>query len=76
MQIGLVESMQNQVELFEDTKIVEVKTKGKEYEIIAENGKILTAKYVVLATHYPIINMPGYYFLKNFSKLVSIFSLN
>lgn len=69
MPIGLVESMQEKVELFEDTKVVDIKTKGEEYEIIAENGKMITAKYVVLATHYPIINAPGYYFLKMYQSL-------
>lgn len=69
MPIGLVKSMQEKVELFEDTKVVDVKTKGETYEIIAENGETITAKYVVLATHYPIVNAPGYYFLKMYQSL-------
>ena len=39
------------------------------YTIITENGKKVTAKYVVLATHYPIINFPGYYFLKMYQEM-------
>lgn len=39
------------------------------YKIITENGDSITAKYVVLATHYPIINFPGYYFLKMYQEI-------
>lgn len=66
---GLVSRMKNQVYVFENTKVIDVKDKGKEYEIIAENGNKVTAKYVVLATHYPIINAPGYYFLKMYQSM-------
>lgn len=66
--LGLVNAMPN-VQIFENTKVVEVKQKGDEYEVIAENEAIVTAKYVVLATHYPIINIPGYYFLKMYQSL-------
>lgn len=66
--LGLVNAIPN-VQIFENTKVVEVKQKGDEYEVIAENGAIVTAKYVVLATHYPIINIPGYYFLKMYQSL-------
>ena len=34
-----------------------------------ENGNTVIAKYVVLATHYPIINIPGYYFLKMYQEM-------
>lgn len=39
------------------------------YEIITENGHAVKAKFVVLATHYPIINVPGYYFLKMYQEM-------
>lgn len=41
----------------------------KVYQIITEDGHAVTAKYVVLATHYPIINFPGYYFLKMYQEM-------
>ncbi len=67
---GLVEAaLKNKVSIFENTKVIDVKSKGKNYEIIAENGSTITAKYVVLASHYPIINIPGYYFLKMYQSL-------
>lgn len=45
--------------IYEDTKALEV----KENKVIT-NGGIIKANHIVVATHYPIINMPGYYFMK------------
>ena len=67
---GLVKAMENKnVEFFENTKVVDIQGKGEKYEIIIDNGNYVTAKYVVIATHYPIINAPGYYFLKMYQSL-------
>ena len=57
------------VQIYENTKVVDVKQKGKSYEVITEDGKSINSKYVILATHYPIINIPGYYFLKMYQSL-------
>ena len=67
---GLVDaiSKSEKVIIFENTKVVDVK-KEAPYKIITENGKMVKAKYVVLATHYPIINIPGYYFLKMYQSM-------
>lgn len=46
--------------IFENTVVSEVTPEG---EIITDSGRI-NAKHIVIATHYPIINVPGYYFLK------------
>ncbi len=69
---GLVRAIrkQDKVLIFEKTKVTDVKS-GKEdkYTITTENGNNITAKYVVLASHYPIINIPGYYFLKMYQEM-------
>lgn len=39
------------------------------YTVITEDDETVNAKYVVLATHYPIINIPGYYFLKMYQEM-------
>lgn len=59
------------VSIFENTKVIDLKNMNnkKEYQIITENGKTVNSKYVVLATHYPIINIPGYYFLKMYQEM-------
>lgn len=49
--------------LYENSKIIDVKKNNGNYDVITEEN-IINAKYVVLATHYPIINFPGVHFLK------------
>ena len=58
-----------QIEIFENTKVMDLKKQEEEYEILTENGNKVIAKYVVIASHYPIINAPGFYFLKMYQSL-------
>ena len=53
--------------IYENTKAESLKKHGEEYIIETEKGKV-KAKYVVIATHYPIINFPGFYFLKMYQE--------
>lgn len=53
--------------IYENTKAVEVKKDDDKFIVYTNNGKI-TADYVVIATRYPIINVPGYYFLKMYQS--------
>lgn len=68
---GLINSIlrTNQVSFYENTKVVDVKEGKEGYDILVEKGKKVNAKYVVIASHYPIINVPGYYFLKMYQSL-------
>lgn len=50
--------------IYENSKVVEINSLNKIYEIKMENGVKVKAKYVVIATRYPFITIPGYYFLK------------
>jgi len=54
--------------IYENTKIIDVKNESGQYKIITEKGNIIETKNVVLATHYPIINVPGFYFLKMYQE--------
>jgi len=51
------------VQIYENTKATNIKHIGNKYKVSTEKNNI-TAKYVVLATHYPIKNFPGMHFLK------------
>lgn len=42
--------------------------------IISCNGNYVKAKYIVIATRYPIINFPGFYFLKMYSETSKIYN--
>lgn len=50
--------------IFENTKVIDIKKYSDNYITICENNSTIKSKYVVIATHYPIINFPGLYFLK------------
>ena len=62
------EGLANKIEemgskIYENTKVTDIKKEGDHYEVITEDTKI-KAKKVVIASHYPIINAPGFYFMK------------
>lgn len=49
--------------IFENSKVVEIKKSNNGYKVCTEKNYV-NAKYVVIATRYPIINSPGFYFFK------------
>jgi len=57
--LKLLYALANELVIYENTFVHNVKGRTA----IASGGKI-TADYIVLATHYPLINIPGLYFMK------------
>lgn len=53
----------NGVNIFENSKVVDIKHVKDKYEVYVNEYKI-TTKYLVMASHYPIKNFPGMYFIK------------
>ena len=51
------------VNIFENSSVYDIKHKNNKYEIYVNDCKI-TTKYLVMASHYPIKNFPGMYFIK------------
>lgn len=45
--------------IYEQTRVLEV----KEDKLITNRG-VISAKHIIFATHYPFINVPGYYFMR------------
>ncbi len=65
---GLVKSLlKNGVAIYEKSKAMDVLEDDEEYTVTTINGSV-NAKYVVIATRYPIITFPGYYFLKMYQS--------
>ncbi len=54
----------NDVQIFTNSRVIDIKTGSGKYTIETEEEKKITAKHVVMATHYPIKNFPGMHFLK------------
>ena len=51
------------INIFENSKVFDIKHTHNKYEVYINNCKI-TTKYLVMTSHYPIKNFPGMYFIK------------
>lgn len=66
---GLCNSIvDNNGEIFENSKVYDVKKDADGTYTTYTKNNTVSSKYVVLATHYPIINVPGFYFLKMYQE--------
>lgn len=54
-------------QIFTDTTVYDVQKEGNNYITFTKDFKV-TSKYVVIATHYPFINFPGFYFTKMYQS--------
>ncbi len=57
--VAFVSCIADGLEIYENTLVDSV-----EENILYANGKTVRAKYIVIASHYPFVNAPGYYFLR------------
>lgn len=55
------------VKIFENSKVIDIKHNSNNYTISTETSSV-TSKFLVMATHYPIKNFPGFYFLKMYQS--------
>lgn len=63
--VSLLKVLENKgTYIYENSKVIDVQRNGENYKIVTETGTTIESKYVVITTHYPIINFPGYHFLK------------
>lgn len=59
--------LENGGEIYENTKALSVKKATSGYKVYTDKGYV-EAEYVVVASHYPILNFPGFYFLKMYQE--------
>lgn len=65
---GLANAIEkNNSKIFEEANVTNITHKEDQYEIEVNKQKVY-AKYVVLTTRYPIMNFPGYYFMKMYQS--------
>ena len=72
--IGLCKSILEKNSIYNFTTVTDVAKEGEYYNIYTDRGNV-KAKYVVLATHYPIVNMPGFHFLKMYQSTSYIIAI-
>ena len=58
--LKFLDAVAEQLTIYENTRVTEIHKDGL---IVTDKGKI-KAKKIVIATHYPFINVPGYYFFR------------
>lgn len=63
---------QNQTKIYENSKVINMEEIEKGYLLKLENGTTVKAKCIVIATKYPVINFPGYYFLKMYQSTSNV----
>ena len=63
---------QGHTKIYEKSKVMDVEESENVYTLTLENGIIVKAKYIVIATKYPIVNFPGMYFLKMYQSTSNV----
>lgn len=59
--------IKNNGQIFTNTLVTDVKQDENYYKTYA-NNYVVISKYVVIASHYPFINFPGFYFTKMYQE--------
>ncbi len=57
----------NSGKIYENSKVVNIKRKNNYYIAFTSKGSV-SAKYIVIATRYPIVKFTGFYFLKMYQQ--------
>jgi len=72
--MGLAKSIIKDNKIYNFTTVTDVEKSGDDFIVYTDSGNI-HSKYVVLATHYPIINAPGFHFLKMYQSTSYIIAI-
>lgn len=68
--LEFVKHLAKDMKIYENTKVIAVKG----HEVYTDRGTI-TAENIVFATHYPFINVPGFYFLRQHQERSYVLAL-
>ncbi|MBR4110548.1 MAG: FAD-dependent oxidoreductase [Clostridia bacterium] len=63
------------IDFYTNTIVTKIEQEDNGYIIFA-NDNIVHAKHVILATHYPIVNFPGFYFLKMYQSMSYVIAVD
>lgn len=58
--LKFLDALASRLNIYENTRVTQINKNG----LIKTNGGLVRAKKIVVATHYPFINVPGYYFIR------------
>ena len=68
--LKFLKGISNELVIYENTRALEIKE-----NLVVTSGGNITAKNIVVATHYPIMNAPGYYFMKMYQERSYVLAL-
>ena len=68
--LEFVKGLSEKLTIYEDTKVLEV----REHTVITNRGTII-ADNIIFATHYPITNVPGFYFARQHQERSYVLAL-
>lgn len=68
--LEFIKQLSQGLEIYEDTKVLSVKG----HRVTTNRGRI-DAENIVFATHYPFINLPGFYFLRQHQERSYVLAL-
>lgn len=68
--LKFLERMADEVTVYEKTKVLSV----EEHQVKTDKGMV-KAKHIVFASHYPITNVPGFYFLRQHQERSYVLAL-
>lgn len=69
--LEFIRYLSSDLEIWEQTKVTAVR--GNQ---VVTNGRVLTAGKIVVATHYPFLNIPGFYFLRQHQERSYVLALS
>ncbi len=69
--LKFLKDIAGELQILEHSRVVEI----KEHMVFTEK-KVFTAEKIVVATHYPIMDMPGYYFLRQHQERSYVLALS
>lgn len=66
---GLLNTYSNKNNIYENTTVIDIsKNLDNTYTVLTDTNYKITCKYVIMATRYPIKDIPGFYFLKMYQE--------
>lgn len=68
--LKFLKPLADKLTIYEDTKVLEVKE-----HVARTNRGIITAENIIFATHYPFVNAPGFYFLRQHQERSYVLAL-
>lgn len=68
--LEFLKPLAEQLVIYENTKVLEV----REHTVVT-NGGTITADNIIFATHYPIVNVPGFYFARQHQERSYVLAL-